>query len=55
MTAETVASAGFLSASRPDGILANTTASAVCITSDLPVMRPGPVLSGVRAHSAIVA
>jgi hypothetical protein len=36
---ERVASAGVLGESRPDGILANTAASAVCITSDLPVIR----------------
>ena len=34
---ERVASAGFLGESRPDGILANTAAAAVCITSQLPV------------------
>ena len=36
---EGVASAGALDMSRPDGILANTAAPTVCITSDLPVTR----------------
>jgi hypothetical protein len=34
---EGVASAGVLDVSRADGILANTAAPTVCITSDLPV------------------
>ena len=37
---EGVASAGVLDVSRANGILANTAASTVCITSDLPVTRP---------------
>ena len=36
---EGVASAGVLDVSRADGILANTAAPTVCITSDLPVNR----------------
>ena len=36
---EGVASAGVLDVSRADGILANTAAPTVCITSDLPVIR----------------
>jgi hypothetical protein len=34
-----LASAGVLDVSRADGILANTAAPTVCITSDLPVTR----------------
>jgi len=37
---EGVASAGVLDVSRADGILANTAAPTVCITSDLPVICP---------------
>jgi len=37
---EGVASAGVLDVSRADGILANTAAPTVCITSDLPVILP---------------
>jgi hypothetical protein len=37
---EGVASAGVLDVSRANGILANTAAPTVCITSDLPVTRP---------------
>jgi hypothetical protein len=45
---EGVASAGVLDVSRADGILANTTAPSVCITSDLPIIPPesGATLSG---------
>lgn len=42
---ERVASAGVSGESRPEVILANATASAVCITSDLPVRSK---LQGVR-------
>ncbi len=43
---EGVASEGVLGESRPNGILANA-AAVVCITSDLPIMRPesGPGLA----------
>jgi len=43
-----MASAGVLGESLPDGIRANTAASAVCITSGLPVTRPQPDKSTER-------
>ena len=43
-----MASAGVLDVSRADGILANTAAPTVCITSDLPVIRPESAKSSKR-------
>ena len=54
---EGVASAGVLDVSPADGILANTAAPTVCITSDLPVTRAylrvppiSPVVSWLALH-----
>jgi hypothetical protein len=48
-----VASAGVLDVSRADGILANTTAPTVCITSDLPVMCPSEAPPGLLPDPSI--